>query len=72
VIAFADPNFSGNVVTDGLHFEGSLMHLMELKKRGLDVRVAKPTADARIDFRDLERLVDKKTRRICRRGRTSR
>jgi mRNA-degrading endonuclease HigB of HigAB toxin-antitoxin module len=40
------------------------MHLMELKKRGLDVRVAKPTADARIDFRDLERLVDKKTRLI--------
>jgi selenocysteine lyase/cysteine desulfurase len=59
-----DHRFDGNVVTDGLHFEGSLMHLMELKKRGLDVRVAKPTADARIEFRDLERLVDKKTRLI--------
>ena len=59
-----DHRFDGNVVTDGLHFEGSLMHLLELKKRGLDVRVAKPTADARIDFRDLERLVDKKTRLI--------
>lgn len=59
-----DHRFDGNVVTDGLHFEGSLMHLLELKKRGLDVRVVKPTADARIDFRDLERLVDKKTRLI--------
>ncbi len=41
-----DHRFDGNVVTDGLHFEGSLMHLLELKKRGLDVRVAKPTAHA--------------------------
>lgn len=31
-----------NVVTDGLHFEGSLVHLMERKKQGLDVRVAMP------------------------------
>lgn len=57
-------DFSGNVVTDGLHFEGSIMHLMELKKRGLDVRVVQPTADARIDMRDLERAVDGKTRLI--------
>ena len=31
--------FDGNVVTDALHFEGALVHLMELKKQGLDVRV---------------------------------
>lgn len=54
----------GNVVTDGLHFEGALMNLDVLRKRGLDVRVVKPTADARIDFRDLERAVDNKTRLI--------
>ena len=57
-------DFSGNVVTDGLHFEGSIMHLLELKKRGLDVRVVQPTADARIDMRDLERAVDGETRLI--------
>lgn len=54
----------GNVVTDGLHFEGALMNLDVLRKRGLDVRVVKPTADARIDLRDLERAVDHKTRLI--------
>lgn len=59
-----DHRFDGNVVTDGLHFEGSLMHLLELKKRGLDVRVVAPTRDARIDMRDLERAVDSKTRLI--------
>lgn len=59
-----DHRFDGNVVTDGLHFEGSIMHLMELKKRGLDVRVVQPTADARIDMRDLERAVNNKTRLI--------
>lgn len=54
----------GNVVTDGLHFEGALMNLDVLRRRGLDVRVVPPTADARIDFRDLERAVDKRTRLI--------
>lgn len=54
----------GNVVTDGLHFEGALMNLDVLHKRGLDVRVVRPTADARIDMRDLERVVDNKTRLI--------
>ncbi|HEX4934064.1 MAG TPA: aminotransferase class V-fold PLP-dependent enzyme, partial [Gemmatimonadaceae bacterium] len=54
----------GNVVTDGLHFEGALMHLDALRRRGLDVRVVQPTADARIDFRDLERAVDRQTRLI--------
>ena len=59
-----DHRFDGNVVTDGLHFEGSLMHLMELRKKGLDVRIVQPTKDARIDMRDLERAVDNKTRLI--------
>jgi selenocysteine lyase/cysteine desulfurase len=56
--------FDGNVVSDGLHFEGALMHLLELKKRGLDVRIVKPTADFRIDMKDLEKAVDRHTRLI--------
>ncbi len=59
-----DRRFDGNVVTDGLHFEGALLHLMELKKQGLDVRVVKPTKEYRIDFTDLEKAVDKNTRLI--------
>lgn len=59
-----DRDFRGNVVTDALHFESALMHLLELKKKGLDVRIARPTADGRIDMRDLARLVDKQTRLI--------
>ena len=59
-----DHRRDGNVGTDGLHFEGALMHLDVLRRSGLDVRVVKPTPDARIDMRDLERLVDRKTRLI--------
>ena len=29
-----DHRRDGNVVTDGLHFEGAIIHLMELRKRG--------------------------------------
>jgi selenocysteine lyase/cysteine desulfurase len=53
----------GNVVTDGLHFDGALVHLMELKKQGLDLRIVMPR-DGRIDMRDLERVVDQKTKLI--------
>jgi selenocysteine lyase/cysteine desulfurase len=56
--------FDGNVVTDGLHFEGALLHLLELKKQGLEVRIVKPTKDCRIDVKDLEKAVDKNTRLI--------
>jgi selenocysteine lyase/cysteine desulfurase len=51
------------VVTDALHFDGSLVHLFELKKQGLDLRVATPK-DGRIELADLERLVDRKTRLV--------
>lgn len=57
-------NYQGNVVSDGLHFEGALMHLLELKKRGLDVRIVEPTPEFRIDMRDLEKAVDRRTRLI--------
>jgi selenocysteine lyase/cysteine desulfurase len=59
-----DRRFDGNVVTDGLHFEGALLHLLELKKRGLDVRVVKPTKDFRIELTDLEKAIDRKTRLV--------
>ncbi len=58
------PHTDGNVVTDALHFEGALLHLGELQKRnGLDLRVVKPR-DWRIDIRDMERVVDNKTKLI--------
>ncbi len=52
-----------NVVTDALHFEGALIHLEELRKRGLDLRVVMPR-DRRIHLGDIERLVDRKTRLV--------
>jgi selenocysteine lyase/cysteine desulfurase len=55
--------FDGNVVTDALHFEGALIHLLELKKQGLDLRLVMPR-EGRIDIKDLERVVDKQTKLI--------
>ena len=52
-----------NVVTDALHFEGALVHLMERKQQGLDVRVVMPR-DGRIDLKDMERVVDRNTKLI--------
>lgn len=59
-----DRDARGNVVTDALHFEGALVHLLELKKKGLDLRIVRPTADGRIDVGDMARLVDNRTRLI--------
>src|SRR5215470_11704108 len=54
----------GNVVTDALHFDGMILHLQAIERDyGLDLRVAMPR-DGRIETRDLERLVDKKTKLI--------
>ena len=58
------PKAGGNVVTDALHFEGSLYLYKELEKQGLDVRVVMPR-DGRIELRDMEKLVDNKTRLIA-------
>jgi selenocysteine lyase/cysteine desulfurase len=55
--------FDKNVVTDALHFDGALVHLLELKKQGLDLRLVMPR-EGRIDMRDLERVVDSKTKLI--------
>jgi selenocysteine lyase/cysteine desulfurase len=55
--------FDGNIVTDDLHFEGALIHLLELQKRGADIRIARSKNGA-VDMRDLERLVDRKTKLV--------
>jgi selenocysteine lyase/cysteine desulfurase len=55
--------FDGNVVTDSLHFEGALVHLQELQKQGLDLRLVQ-AKDFRIDLRDMEKVVDRKTKLI--------
>ena len=58
------PHARENVVTDGLHFEGALLHLGELQQRnGLDLRIVRQR-HGRIDLRDVEHAVDKKTRLI--------
>src|ERR1041385_7033782 len=53
-----------NVVTDALHFDSALLHLGELKRRsGLDLRIVMPR-DWRIDLKDLERVIDRKTKLV--------
>jgi len=63
VEALGIPGSGGNVVTDALHFEGALVHLFELQKAGLDLRVVQPR-EGRIEMADLERVVDGRTRLI--------
>lgn len=58
------PANDGNVVTDALHFDGSLVLYGELAKRGLDVRLVRPR-EWRIELADMERVVDRKTRLIA-------
>ena len=53
-----------NVVTDALHFEGSLILYGELQKRGLDVRLVTPR-DWRIDLADVDRAIDRQTRLVA-------
>jgi selenocysteine lyase/cysteine desulfurase len=55
------PRGRGNVVTDALHFDGAILHLLALQRdHGLDLRIVMPR-DARIDVRDMERVVDRNT-----------
>jgi len=54
----------GNIITDALHFEGSLYLYQELAKRGVDVRIVKPRG-WQIDKADLERAVDKNTKLVA-------
>ena len=58
------PRSGGNVVTDALHFEGSLYQYGELAKQGLELRIARPR-EWRIDLKDLDRLIDSKTKLVA-------
>ncbi len=58
------PGSGGNIVTDALHFEGSLYLYAELKRKGVDVRVVKPRG-WRIELSDLEQVIDRKTRLVA-------
>ena len=59
-----DRKFVGNVVTDGLHYDGALVHLLELKRQGLDVRIVRPNKEFRIAMADLEKAIDKNTKLV--------
>ena len=58
------PASGGNVVSDALHFDGSMYLYGSLKARGLDVRTVRPR-DWRIDIRDMEKVVDKNTKLVA-------
>ena len=58
------PGGDGNVVTDALHFDGSLVLYGELAKRGLDLRLVRPR-EWRIDLDDLARAMDRHTRLVA-------
>jgi selenocysteine lyase/cysteine desulfurase len=53
-----------NVVTNDLHYGGSLVNYRERQKAGLDTRIVSHR-DYVMDFRDLERMVDHKTKLIA-------
>ena len=55
-----------NVVTDALHFDGSILNLQLLERdRGLDLRVVMPRDNgSRIDLADMEKVIDRKTRLV--------
>jgi len=59
------PEKGGNIVTDALHFEGSLYMYEALRKQGMDVRCVRPTQDWRIDLKDMARAIDDKTRLVA-------
>src|SRR5437762_2735273 len=54
----------GNVVTNDLHYGGSLLNYRNRQKAGMDVRIIKHR-DYQMDMRDLEKSVDKKTKLIA-------
>lgn len=58
------PGSGGNVVTDALHFDGAILHLQALQREGLELRMAMPTKDGRIELADLDRLIDRNTRLV--------
>jgi selenocysteine lyase/cysteine desulfurase len=59
------PRAGGNVVTDALHFEGSLYQYGELAKQGLELRIARPDKNWRVTLDALDKLIDRKTRLVA-------
>src|SRR5258708_7894738 len=57
------PGGGGNVVTNDLHYEGSIYMYKSLEKQGLDLRIVKHR-EGRIRTRDIEEVVANKTRLI--------
>jgi selenocysteine lyase/cysteine desulfurase len=58
------PGGRGTVVTDALHFDGSLVLYGELAKRGLGLTIVRPR-DWRIELADIERAIDRDTRLVA-------
>jgi selenocysteine lyase/cysteine desulfurase len=58
------PRSGGNVVTDALHFEGSLYQYGELAKQGLDLRIVRPR-EWRLELADLDKVIDSKTKLVA-------
>lgn len=58
------PASGGNVVTDALHFDGSMYLYGALKARGLDVRTVRPR-NWRIELADMEEVIDKRTKLVA-------
>jgi selenocysteine lyase/cysteine desulfurase len=57
------PGSKEHIVTDGLHFEGSLFLYGELEKQGLHLTVVKPR-DKRIDLNDLDAAIKPGTKLV--------
>jgi len=58
------PQAGGNIVTDALHFEGSLYLYDALRRQGVEVRVVRPR-NWRIPMADMEKAIDKDTRLVA-------
>ena len=58
------PGGSSNVVTNDLHYEGSIYMYQNLQKQGLDLRIVKHR-EGRIRLQDVEQAVDRKTKLIA-------
>jgi len=58
------PNGDWNVVTDELHYEGSIYMYRSLERQGLDLRIAK-VKNGSVDVNDVAALVDRKTRLVA-------
>jgi selenocysteine lyase/cysteine desulfurase len=58
------PQSGGNVVTDALHFDGSLYMYQNLQLQGLDLRMVMPR-DGAVHLADMERVIDKNTKLVA-------